>query len=198
MQLRYFLPVYLFIYVLAAFVWRSYLVWRKTGVNPVTFRGSDDAHDFVGRVFKLVFVLVILTVFVYSVIPAAYHYTLPIWWLEHRWLRWTGVVLLLLSLAWIVAAQAQMGLSWRIGIDTEHSTALVQTGVFGISRNPIFLGMMMTLVGLFLTIPNALTLLAMLLGIVLIGVQVRLEEEFLSRAHTAEYEEYRRRVRRWL
>src|ERR1700742_3347441 len=135
MQLRYFLPVYLFIYVLAAFVWRSYLVWRKTGVNPVTFKGSDDAHDFVGRVFKLVFVLVILVVFVYSVFPAAYHYTLPIWWLEHWWLRWTGVVLLLLSLGWIVAAQAQMGLSWRIGIDTEHRTALVRTGVFGISRN---------------------------------------------------------------
>ena len=198
MQLRYFLPVYLFIYVIAAFVWRSYLVWRKTGVNPVTFKGSDDAHDFVGRVFKLVFVLVVFTVFVYSVFPAAYHYTLPIWWLEHRWLRWTGVVLLLLSLAWIVAAQAQMGLSWRIGIDTEHRTPLVNTAVFGISRNPIFLGMIVTLVGLFLTLPNALTLLAMLLGIVLIGVQVRLEEEFLAGAHTAEYEEYRRHVRRWL
>lgn len=198
MQLRYFLPVYLFIYVLAAFVWRSYLVWRKTGVNPVTFKGSDDAHDFVGRVFKLVFVLVILTVFVYSVFPAAYHYTLPIWWLEHRWLRWTGVVLLLLSLAWIVAAQAQMGLSWRIGIDTKHHTPLVRTGVFGISRNPIFLGMIVTLVGLFLTLPNALTLLAVSLGVILIGVQVRLEEEFLARAHTAEYEEYRRRVRRWI
>ena len=198
MQLRYFLPVYLFIYVLAAFVWRSYLVWRKTGVNPVTFKGSDDAHDFVGRVFKLVFVLVVLTVFVYSVFPAAYRYTLPIWWLEHRWLRWTGVVLLLMSLTWIVAAQAQMGLSWRIGIDTEHRTPLVQSGVFGISRNPIFLGMIATLVGLFLTIPNALTLLAAVLGVILIGVQVRLEEEFLARSHPAEYEEYRRRVRRWL
>jgi protein-S-isoprenylcysteine O-methyltransferase Ste14 len=40
--------------------------------------------------------------------------------------------------------------SWRIGIDQSHRTNLVQSGVFSLSRNPIFLGMMLTLFGLFL------------------------------------------------
>lgn len=87
--IRYFLPVYLLIYVLVAFVWRSYLVWKRTGINPFTFKGSDSAHDFVGRVSKLVFVLILLAVFVYSFFPLAYPYTAPIIWLEHsierRW-----------------------------------------------------------------------------------------------------------------
>ena len=147
---------------------------KFTGINPITFKGSDNAHDFVGRVFKLVFVIVVLVVLVYSFFPFAYSYTSPIHWLEHRWLRFIGVLLLLLSLLWIALAQSQMGKAWRIGIDTEHRTPLVQKGLFGISRNPIFVGMMLTLFGLFLTLPNTLTLVAFVLGVVLIGVQVRL------------------------
>ncbi|HKS10732.1 MAG TPA: isoprenylcysteine carboxylmethyltransferase family protein [Pyrinomonadaceae bacterium] len=197
-DLRYFLPIYLFVYILAAFVWRSYLVWKRTGINPVTFKGADNAHDFVGRIFKLVFVLIVLVVFVYSFFPDSYTYTAPIQLLEHRWLTSVGVLLLLLSLLWIALAQSQMGAAWRIGIDTEHRTPLVREGVFRLSRNPIFLGMMITLLGLFLIIPNALTLLAFVLGIVLIGVQVRLEEEYLAQVHPEAYREYRQRVRRWL
>ena len=40
MSLRYFLPVYLLAYIIAAFFWRSYVVWKKTGVNPVVFKGD--------------------------------------------------------------------------------------------------------------------------------------------------------------
>ena len=198
MHLRYFLPVYLVFYFFAAFFWRSYRVWKRTGINPVTFKGSDNAHDFIGRVFKIVFVVIVLVVSVYAFSPFAYTYTEPIQKLEHRWLGWLGVLLLLLSFIWTVVAQAQMGEAWRIGIDSKHQTPLVEKGAFRISRNPIFLGMMITLLGLFLTIPNALTLLAFVLGVVLIGVQVRLEEEYLAQVHPDAYPEYRQRVRRWL
>lgn len=198
MYLRYFLPVYLFVYVGVAFVWRSYRVWKRTGINPVTFKGTDNAHDFIGQVSKLLFLIIFSVVFVYSVFPSAYTYTAPLQWLESRWLRLIGVLLLLLSLGWITMAQSQMGASWRIGIDTEHATPLVHQGLFRLSRNPIFVGMMVTLLGLFLTLPNAFTLLVLVLGIVLIGVQVRLEEEYLTQAHPEAYSNYRRHVRRWL
>lgn len=197
-SLRIFLPTYLLAYFFAAFFWRSFVVWKRTGVNPLVFKGSDDAHDYIGRVFKLLFAAVVVTVAVYSTSEWLYQYLTPITWLERRWLRAAGVVLLLVSLAWTVVAQAQMGESWRIGIDEEHRTPLVREGVFGVSRNPIFLGMMLTLLGLFLVIPNAVTLLVLVLGVVLIQIQVRLEEEFLSRAHGEACAEYRRDVRRWL
>lgn len=198
MSLRYFLPAYLFIYVLAAFVWRSFLVWKRTGINPVVFKGTDSAHDYVGRLFRLLFALIVIVVFIYSFWPDGYRSFMPVEWLEHSLVKRTGVTLLILSLAWIVLAQAQMGHSWRIGIDEEHRTSLVVKGVFGLSRNPIFLGMILTLIGLFLTLPNAATLLILVLGFVLIQIQVRLEEEFLGRVHGSDFDEYRRRVRRWL
>ena len=134
----------------------------------------------------------------YSLSERLYEYLTPIAWLEHQWLRAAGIVLLLSSLAWTVVAQAQMGESWRIVIDEERRTPLVWKGVFGVSKNPIFLGMMLTLLGLFLVIPNAVMLLIFVLGVVLIQIQVRLEEEFLSNTHGAEYAQYRRGVRRWL
>ena len=198
MFLRYFLPVCLLTYLLTTFVWRSYVVWKGTGINPFVFKNTDTAHDFVGRVFKLTFALVVVVVLVYALSPAAYAYLAPIRWLEYELLQWIGVAFLLVSLVWTIIAQAQMGEAWRIGVDTEHRTPLVQTGIFRISRNPIYIGVVITLSGLFLIIPNALTLLILVVGLVLMGVQIRLEEEHLGKMYAKEYAEYCRQVRRWL
>lgn len=196
--MKYFLPLYLFVYLATAFVWRSFVVWKRTGINPLVFKGTDSAHDYVGRVFKLLFALIVTVVLVYSFWPNGYSRFMPIEWLERTWITTVGTILLVLSFVWTLLAQTQMGESWRIGIDEEHQTALVRTGVFGLSRNPIFLGMMITLAGVFLVIPNALTLLALVTGVLLIGIQVRLEEEFLLELHGEDYARYKREVRRWL
>lgn len=198
MSLRYFLPAYLFVYLLSAFVWRSFVVWKRTGINPVVFKATDSAHDYIGRLFKLLFALIVIVVLVYSFWPNGYFLFMPIEWLERTWITAAGAMLLVLSLLWTLLAQIQMGESWRIGIDEKHRTALVRTGVFGFSRNPIFLGMMITLVGVFVVIPNAFTLLTLLTGTMLIGIQVRLEEEFLLNSHGEDYARYKRHVRRWL
>ena len=91
-----------------------------------------------------------------------------------------------------------MGDSWRIGIDQESETKLVQAGFFRFSRNPIFLGVRINLLGFFLVLPNALTLVILILGDVILQIQVRMEEEFLARKHGKSYEEYKRSVPRWL
>lgn len=198
MSLRYFLPIYLLAYVIAAFFWRSYVVWKKTGINPVVFKGSESAHDFIGRLFKALFAVIVAVVIIDAFVPSAYQYVMPIHWLERGGIKLTGIILLLASLLWTILAQAQMGDSWRIGIDAEHRTELVRSGVFKISRNPIFVGMMVTLLGLFFIIPNLVTLITLLVGVLLIGIQVRLEEEYLTRTHGEKYLEYRRNVRRWV
>jgi protein-S-isoprenylcysteine O-methyltransferase Ste14 len=196
-MLGYVLLVYLLIYFAVAFVLPSYRVWKRTNVNPVTFRGADTAHDYIGKLFKIVMASLTAAVIIYVFTPEIYSFLLPVVSLENRTTQLTGIVLLMLSLGWTVLAQIQMGNSWRIGIDEEKETALVQSGLFRFSRNPIFLGMIVTLAGVFLIIPNAVTLLFLVLGFVLIQIQVRLEEEFLAQAHGTEYENFQREVRRW-
>lgn len=194
----YFLVIYLVFYFGAAFILPSYRVWKKTGVNPVTFRGADTAHDYIGRLFKIVMLCLAAVILIYAFAPQYYPFLLPVSWLENETVQLIGAGLLLLSLCWTILAQIQMGNSWRIGIDEEKKTELVQTGLFRLSRNPIFLGMIVTLTGIFLVIPNALTLLVLALGFVLIQIQVRLEEEFMTGTRGAEYAGYLASVRRWL
>ena len=54
------------------------------------------------------------------------------------------------------------------------------------------------LLGVFLIIPNAVTLIILITGELLIQIQVRLEEEFLTRAHGQAYLAYQKQVRRWV
>ena len=108
-----------------------------------------------------------------------------------------GIAILFLALVWIAVAQYQMSNSWRIGIDEKHKTDLVTGGIFSISRNPIFLGMLTTLFGLFLVIPNAITFMVFITGFIVVQIQVRLEEEFLLKTHGDDYKNYCTKTKRW-
>lgn len=194
---RYTLLIYLIVYLAVAFVLPTYRVWKRTGTNPITFRGTDSAHDYVGMLFKVLMLILSLAIGARALQPAFDEHLIPIFWLESAAARYVGYALLVASIAWIVTAQFQMADSWRIGIDSAK-TQLVSTGLFSVSRNPIFLGMLGTLSGLLLVLPNAFMLLIFALGFVLIQVQVRLEEEFLKAIHGAPYIAYGDAVRRWL
>jgi protein-S-isoprenylcysteine O-methyltransferase Ste14 len=196
--LGYFLPAYLIIYFGIAFFWRSFVTWKRTGINPYAFGKTDNTHDFVGRLFRLTLLASVVVVAFHSFWPAGYQYLTPIPWLRHAILVYLGLGLLIASLNWILVAQAQMGQSWRIGIDPDHKAELVQSGVFRLSRNPIFLGMRLTLLGVFLVLPNAISLVVLVMGEALIQIQVRLEEEFLAGIYREAYQNYRRKTRRWL
>lgn len=195
---RILLPVFLVLFFVVAMAGRSYLFWKETGINPYKLGSTESAHDLIGLFFRLVSFLVIFATVIYSAVPAAYPYIGPIEWLHALWVQTTGLVLLFAALAWVSIAQIQMGSSWRIGIDEDVKTDLVRKGLFSVSRNPIFLGMRVLLLGLFLAAPNALTLLAFGLGDVLMQVQVRLEEEHMHKLHGEEFERYKSSVRRWI
>jgi protein-S-isoprenylcysteine O-methyltransferase Ste14 len=54
------------------------------------------------------------------------------------------------------------------------------------------------MIGIFLIVPNAVTLTLLIAIWITTSVQLRLAEEFLSRRHGAAYETYRAQTRRWL
>ena len=191
------LIVYFTIYLALAVFWRTLLVYRRTGVNPFTLSAADDAYGYVGKAFKVVIAACAVTVVMYAY-PRSARWLVPIPELAIPWLTITGWVLLVSSLVWVLIAQAQMGASWRIGIDSANRTELVQIGLFRISRNPIFLSMKVTLLGLFLVAPTAATFAILVAGEILVQVQVRLEEAHLAGMHGEQYRAYRETVRRWL
>jgi protein-S-isoprenylcysteine O-methyltransferase Ste14 len=196
--LKIYLPVFFLMYLTAAFILPSYRTWKQTGINPVTFGREDTAHNYIGFVMKLLILLLFAVIMVYSFSSTVYQYLLPAYYLQIDAVSITGFVLIHASLLWIMVAQYQMSNSWRIGIDEINKTELVTKGVFGISRNPIFLGMMVTVWGLFLILPNALSFFIAMATYFIIHIQIRLEEEFLKRQHGNHYIGYCKKVRRLL
>jgi len=198
MQKEVYLFLFLMVYFFLVFFIRSYLLWKRTGINPLTFNKFDDAHGYNGKVFTFISLLELVVVCVYAFKNEWYQYLLPFWYLEHNYLKYIGWGLLALSLMLVWIAQSQMANSWRIGIDEKNKTELVTNGLFTISRNPIFLGIMIANIGLMLIIPNAFTLLIISLSTVSINTQIRLEEAFLRNTHGENYASYCRKTRRWL
>ncbi len=194
-----YLPVYLIIYLVIAFVFPSYRTYRQTGINPVTFGKKNTAHDYIGYVMKILIILLFSAVFLFSFANPFYaRYLVPIKYMNNFLFDITGLVLIHLSLIWITIAQFQMSNSWRIGIDEVNKTALVTKGFFSISRNPVFLGMMVSVLGLFFIIPDILTFFCLWCTYFIIQIQIRLEEEFLQKQHGEKFLLYKKTTRRLL
>ena len=196
--LKFYLPLYLVLYMTVAFVLPSYRTYKQTGINPITFGKTGNAHDYIGFVMKVLIALLFIAVFIYSFSDKAYQYLVPISYLMKEVFMIVGLILIHLSLLWISVAQYQMSNSWRIGIDENNKTELITKGLFSYSRNPIFLGMIISVTGIFFILPNAITFFLMLSTYIVIQIQIRLEEKFLEKQHGQEYLSYKQTTKRLL
>ncbi|OOB84228.1 methyltransferase family protein [Flavobacterium columnare] len=196
--LNFYLPLYLVLYMMVAFVLPSYRTYKQTGINPITFGKTGNAHDYIGFVMKVLIALLFIAVFIYSFSDKAYQYLVPISYLMKEVFMIVGLILIHLSLLWISVAQYQMSNSWRIGIDENNKTELITKGLFSYSRNPIFLGMIISVTGIFFILPNAITFFLMLSTYIVIQIQIRLEEKFLEKQHGQEYLSYKQTTKRLL
>jgi len=191
-----FIPLFFILFFLTAFFGKSFIVSKKIGKNPNVLPEDDSAYGLIGRYFKLT----LLFLFIYTVVFFFFPYSIlqncSINFLENNTIKYFGMSLMILSLIWVLIAQFHMENSWRIGIDEELKTELITTGLFKYSRNPIFLGMLMSLTGLFLTLPTFISLSFFIISNILIQIQIRLEEEFLLKQHGTYYSEYKKKVRR--
>jgi len=130
--MRIYLPIITLLIFGISFIWSSVRVYRQTGINPMRFGQEDNAHNYIGKVMKVIIGLLFIAVFLYA-FNWKYEYLIPVWYFASPAIAIAGLILLHLSLLWIVYAQLSMGKSWRIGIDTEHKTELVTTGIFSLS-----------------------------------------------------------------
>jgi protein-S-isoprenylcysteine O-methyltransferase Ste14 len=112
---------------------------------------------------------------------------------------WLGTIVLALALAlfaWAIFTMTRAGSNVPTRLPT---TTIVETGPYRLARNPIYLGMVLGLIGLAIAF-NSLWLLVTLVPFALViryGVIAR-EEAYLERKFGEVYLAYKSRVRRWL
>jgi protein-S-isoprenylcysteine O-methyltransferase Ste14 len=112
---------------------------------------------------------------------------------------WIGGAVFVLALALLVWAIATMTRAGSNVPTNRPTTTIVDAGPYGFTRNPIYVGMMVGLIGLAIGF-DSLWVLMMLVpfGLVIRYGVVAREEAYLERKFGDTYRGYRARVRRWL
>ncbi len=110
-----------------------------------------------------------------------------------------GLILCLLGIALAVSAAGLFRKAETGIVPFSDATSLVTSGPFQRSRNPMYLGMAMVLLGAALIAGSISSLLVVPAFMLLIQSRfIRGEEQMLREEFGEEFEDYCRRVRRWL
>lgn len=112
--------------------------------------------------------------------------------------RFTGFCIGMLGDGIFLCSVLCMKDSWRAGIPDQDKTRLVTTGIYRFSRNPAFLGFDFMYIGVLLMYGNLLTLAFSLFAMVMLHLQILQEERYLTAVFGAPYQDYCRRVFRYL
>ncbi|OJU97497.1 MAG: hypothetical protein BGO06_18625 [Shinella sp. 65-6] len=178
---------------LAAFLVLTARSARDAG-QPVWLFGRDRRQDLPALLFRLAFASELLysLMLAFGVAPVGEFAVPPMP------LRVAGLLLALAGALFAIHAQHHMGASWRIGSVEGHSGAIVDTGPFRLSRNPVFVGQVALFAGFLLARPDIVQLALAAAVALAASLQVRIEEKVLERDLGAPYRAYAGRVRRWL
>jgi protein-S-isoprenylcysteine O-methyltransferase Ste14 len=112
---------------------------------------------------------------------------------------WAGIAVLALGLAlgaWAITILRRAGTRVET---TKPTTTIVTSGPYRLTRNPIYVGMVVILIGLAIALNTAWLLVALVPFYLVIryGVIAR-EEAYLERKFGDKYPSYKSRVRRWI
>lgn len=180
--------------MLAAFGWRSVVHLRATGDAGLRLDAGPVGSP--GWWGKLLFIAALLLAAAAPVLTLTGVVGPFVW---HPVLAVAGLVIALAGVAVTLAAQWQMGNSWRVGVDPTERTTLVTTGLFAHLRNPICTGMIAVVAGLAAMAPSLIMLLALLFLVAAVQIQVRVvEEPYLVTIHGSAYRGYAAHAGRFL
>ena len=166
---------------------------RRRGIRVMLF-GQTDKSDF------------LLVPMVLAIVYAALANTfgLPMWSaLTHPFWNtaipgWVGLLLCFISVGGFALTLASFGESFRVGIDENASGKLITSGMFKVSRNPLYVCFLLFFAGLFLVHRNIVIAIAYVLFALAVHRQILREEKFLAVHYGDEYKDYRNKVRRYL
>jgi protein-S-isoprenylcysteine O-methyltransferase Ste14 len=166
-------------------------IMKRKGVEAMHFGKIDKADYFIPPFALFYFYLIFAAAFDWPAPSTAELFGSDA-------IGWIGVALCLAGLTILAWSLVSFGQSFRVGIDTERPDKLITTGILAFSRNPIYVAFALILLGQFLIFSNWLLLAYLIAGYWLLHRQVLREEEFLRRYYGRDFEEYCKRVRRYV
>jgi protein-S-isoprenylcysteine O-methyltransferase Ste14 len=146
--------------------------------------------------------MIIIACFVYAALSGVLNLPFPAITGKPFWnskiLNIIAIPICTISLIWFGITLKTFGNSFRIGIDEKTNNQLITDGTFALSRNPVFLAFIVFFLGIFLTYSNLATMVFFVLLVIMVHRQILNEENFLKKHYGKEYEEYCKKVRRYI
>jgi len=112
--------------------------------------------------------------------------------------RLMGVLLLCIGFGIALLGHRTLGEQWRSGVDANQRTRLVTHGLYAYSRNPMFIGVRVALLGFALALPSLLGVMSLVVGWLMLALQTKVEEQHLATLHGGIYQRYTSTVGRWI
>lgn len=166
--------------------------WARAGSRRSSMASGPGSPSWWSRVLLGVALLLGLV----APVLVAFDVLEPISWFSSPGWIVTGVGVVLLGLALVLASLLQMGSARR---RNGRDLALTSSGLYAKVRNPAFTGMVVAMAGALVMAPTALGVLATVLTVVAVQVQTRaVREPGLTEALGEEYASYVSRTGRFL
>lgn len=122
---------------------------------------------------------------------------LPIVALQDYRIALLGIFLMPLGALIMIISQWQLGSAYRLNLP-QQKTRLVRNGLYRWSRNPLYMGLYIMLLAIFLMIPNWPYLICLVFFVINYHYKITLlEEPYLHQMFAEEYGDYTQRVNRY-
>jgi protein-S-isoprenylcysteine O-methyltransferase Ste14 len=110
-----------------------------------------------------------------------------------------GILLLSISIFFLFTSLRKFFISKNTVILIKPASSLQTNGIYAISRNPMYVAMALTYLGLTCLLGNWWNIILFpLLFLIIQEYVIKSEENYLTRAFGEDYSNYKRKVRRWL
>lgn len=115
---------------------------------------------------------------------------------DTRWLAVLGVAVMVVSTAFILWARVALGTMWTSSTVVKDDHVLRTDGPYGITRHPIYTGLLGMLAGTTLIEGLGRWVAFFVIGVLIVGLKIQAEERLLDRTLGGAYDQYRQRVPR--
>jgi protein-S-isoprenylcysteine O-methyltransferase Ste14 len=144
-----------------------------------------------GRFAIVVVIACAIFLAIFRAVPAHSWHALEV---HSPWATGIGLVILLGSTVFTLWARFALGTMWTLDAVVKEGHTLRSDGPYGITRHPIYTGILGMLLGSLLLAGVGRSLLLLPVGLVLFEVKLHVEEELMLATFPDEYPRYRQRV----
>ena len=179
------IPLIALIVIFITSLWRGHAVSRSGGDNAWAFGAARGRQRLAGTAFAIsIMVLAIASVLVAMQPMIGY--------------AWVSTMPAVIGATVVIVAQIQMGSAWRVGVREGDAPLFIRHGLFGFSRNPIFVGMIVVGFSIAVSADSWWAWIALLTFIIACREQVRIEEAHLLDSFGDVYSSFCSNIPRWI